>query len=175
MRTYVPPLLSQVHIGSRIKAIWDEDGMFHRAIVEEIHSDGRFGIKFDGYNTKAVASLYDIQLCGTGKGNASAGKHGSFRIEKDKKGFLTVDEKPNIPQTLWRKEDTESILERKKRHKRIKSIKRKHEQLKDEVERKNKQHSWQRFQSKGIKKKSQKKIGWKFIKTNGINISKSFR
>lgn len=50
-------------------------------------------------------------------------------------------------------------MERKKRQKKIKSIKRKHEQLKDEVDRKNKQHSWQRFLSKGIKKSQQKLHG----------------
>ncbi|ETO08550.1 hypothetical protein RFI_28836 [Reticulomyxa filosa] len=181
MRTYVPPLVTQVFVGTRVKAMWEEDGTFHRATVIAIESDGRYVVEFDKYDTRATVALYDIQLCNNNTviANNKAGhpnandnnndnnpnpKHGTIRIEKDKKGFLTLETKVNIPQTLWKKNgDDETVMERKKRQKKIKSIKRKHDQLRDEIERKNKQHSWQRFITKGIKK-SQKRLHGSLIR-----------
>jgi len=150
IRTFVPPLPSQLRIGMRVRAMWSKDGRFYNAVIEEDCGGGEFGIRFEKYNEFGTVSLYDIQLLPT-----KDSKEGLNAVKKKKDGTLVIADSATIPQALWSRDD-DTPTEREKKRKKIRSIKRQHRSLKIDVESKNRAHSWTQFKKKSLKKSKKK-------------------
>jgi len=150
IRSYVPPLVSQLRIGMRVRALWSKDGRFYPALIEEIADDGEYRIKFEKYNEYWKVPLYDIQLFA----NKDPVAHSNV-VRKGKDGTLHIAESVTIPQALWSRDD-DTPAEREKKRKKIRSIKRQHRSLKMEVESKNRANSWTNFKAKSLKKSRRK-------------------
>merc|ERR1712048_586049 len=149
IRTYVPPLPSQLSIGMKINANWTKDNKFYPAIIEDITEAGDYRIKFTKYNEYSCVSLYDIQLINKKDKDTNL-------IKRDgKSGNLVIAENAIIPQRYWSRDD-DTPTERLKKRKKIKSIKRQHRNLKKDVESKNRANSWLKFKSKSLKKSKKK-------------------
>ena len=155
IRTYVPPLPSQLHIGMKIKAIWSQDGRFYPAIIQEITDEGEYKIKFEKYNEYSSVGIYDIQLMNK-KDTINKDGFNTNLVKKDAKtGNLLIAEKATIPQSLWSKDD-DTPTQRLNKRKKIRSIKRQHRSLKLEVESKNRANNWLKFKQKSLKKGKKK-------------------
>jgi len=157
MRTFVPPLQEQVKVGNQVRACWQEDGMFYKAIVTKANDDGTYAVEFTRYKNKSDSvPLTDIQLVKTRKQPIM--KH------VDKKGWTHVAAEPFIPENLKAKtSDTKAELEKKRLKKR--AIKKRHRRLMKEAEQDNRQNSWRRFHKKGMKM-SLKKFKGSLFKTS---------
>jgi len=144
MRTYVPPLPEEIKVGDRVRACWNEDGMFYKAIVQKENPDGTYAVEFTRYKNKADGvKLEDFQLVKERK--APVMKH------VDKKGWTHVAAVPHIPDKLQgNAKDSKATLDEKRLRKR--RIKKRHRRLMKEAEQDNRQNSWRRFHKKGIKK-----------------------
>lgn len=155
IRSYVPPLVSQLRIGMRVRAMWSKDGRFYPAVIEEIDEEGRYRIKFEKYNEFSKVSLYDIQLFANKDGFGGRDGIHSNVVKKGKDGTLYIAESATIPQALWSRDD-DTPAEREKKRKKIRSIKRQHRSLKMDVESKNRANSWMNFKAKSLKKSKKK-------------------
>jgi len=158
MRTYVPPLREQVQVGDRVRACWGDDGMFYKAIVQNITDEGKYDVEFTKYKNKASVPLEDIQLV----------KEKKAPIVKtiDKKGWTHVAEQVYIPESLKAKpQDTKEQLDKKRLKKR--KLKKRHRRMLKEAAQDNRQNAWKRFKKKGDKTKG------KVLKANLFRKKKS--
>jgi len=158
MRTYVPPLQEQVKVGDRVRACWNEDGMFYKAVVQKANPDGTFAVEFTKYKNKADGvELKDIQLV----------KEKKPMKYVDKKGWTHVAAEAEIPDKLIAKAtDPKAVLEEKRLKKR--RIKKRHRRLMKEAEQDNRQNSWRRFHKKGLKQAKKSFKGSLFKTTKSI-------
>jgi len=158
MRTYVPPLKEQVQVGDRVRACWGDDGMFYKAIIQNITEDGKYDVEFTKYKNKATVPLEDIQLVKE--------KKAPIMKTVDKKGWTHVAEEVYIPESLKPKpEDSKEILDKKRLKKR--KLKKQHRRMLKEAAQDNRQNAWKRFRRKGERSKK------KGLKANLFRKAKS--
>jgi len=157
LRAFQPADLSKVTDGSKVRAIYADDGKFYDATVDKVHADGRYTVTFVGYGNTEVVEAEVVEPV---EEKVFIDKSTAFTKKGDKTlDSLSFEEQMAALQPL--PTDTEDVKSMKKR--KMHNLKMKNRDKELDEERKYKQNNWLNYKakvskshklSKGIKKSS---------------------